>query len=188
VSARRRLRSAATLGVAAATLAAPAAAQDAPVGEDQLRESVRTLEIDESIRTIDLDDSVESLRSERVRGNRVTVSVSADVLFEFDRARLTPQANATIERVAERIRAARGPVRVDGHTDSIGSTAYNLGLSRRRAAAVSDALRTALPAGIAIRARGLGEARPVAPNTVSGEDNPAGRARNRRVTISYPRP
>jgi outer membrane protein OmpA-like peptidoglycan-associated protein len=188
VSAGRRLRGAAIAGVAAATLAAPAAAQDAPVGEEQLRESVRTLEIRESIQTIDLDDSVESLRSERVRGNRVNVSISADVLFEFDRARLTPDANATLERVAGRIRAARGPVRVDGHTDSIGSTTYNLGLSRRRAAAVSDALRAALPAGVAIRARGFGEARPVAPNTVAGDDNPEGRARNRRVTISYPRP
>lgn len=183
----RRLCVVATLGVAAAALASPSAAQDAVVGEEELRGSVSTLDLDESIRTIDIEESIESLQTERERGGRVEVTVSADVLFEFDRARLTPQANTTIERMAERIRAARGPVRVDGHTDSLGSSAYNLALSRRRAAAVSAALRASLPARIEIRARGFGETDPVAPNTESGEDNPAGRAKNRRVTIGYPR-
>jgi outer membrane protein OmpA-like peptidoglycan-associated protein len=78
-------------------------------------------------------------------------------------------------------------VRVDGYTDSVGSDAYNLGLSRRRAAAVSAALRGAIPARLAIQARGHGESDPVAPNTRGADDNPAGRAKNRRVTISYGR-
>jgi len=187
VSGHRRLRTAAAVGATTVALTAPAAAQDAPVGDEELRESVETLEIEESIETIDLDGSIQSLEVERRRGDSVTVTVSADVLFDFDRARLTPKARATVERIAKRIRAARGPVRVDGHTDSIGSEAYNLGLSRRRAAAVSDALRAALPARIAISARGFGESDPVAPNTESGEDNPAGRAKNRRVTIRFRR-
>lgn len=187
MSGARRLRTAATVGAAAVALTAPAAAQQAPVGEDERRQSVVTLEVEESIETIDVDGSVESLETERQSGDRVTVTVSADVLFAFDRARLTPKANATVERIAGRIRSARGPVHVDGHTDDIGSNAYNLGLSRRRAAAVSEALRAALPSRIAISARGFGEANPVAPNSQSGEDNPVGRARNRRVTISYRR-
>jgi OOP family OmpA-OmpF porin len=169
----------------ATLLAAPAWAQ-AP-GEQELRESVLTLEIDESIKTIEIEDSIEALEAETRRGARVTVTVAADVLFEFDRARLTPEAGATVERLARRIRSARGPVRVEGHTDSIGSTAYNRGLSRRRAASVSAALEAALPAGIAIRARGRGESDPVAPNTRGGDDNPAGRARNRRVTVTFGR-
>jgi OmpA-OmpF porin, OOP family len=170
--------------VACASLIATPAWAQAP-GEEELRESVLTLDVEESINTIELEDSVEALEAESRRGERVTVTIAADVLFEFDRARLTPKADATVERLARRLRSARGPVRVDGHTDSIGSSAYNLGLSRRRAASVSEALEAALPGGITIRARGLGESRPVAPNTQGGDDNPAGRARNRRVTITF---
>jgi OOP family OmpA-OmpF porin len=188
VSRSRRLRHAAIAGVAAGALAAPAAAQDAPVGQEQLDESVVSLDTEASVLDIEIDGSVESLQTERERGGRVTVTVAADVLFEFDRARLTQQARTTVSRVARRIRAARGPVRVDGYTDSIGSGSYNLDLSRRRAAAVSEALRADVPGGIDISSRGFGEANPVAPNTTpSGEDNPLGRAKNRRVTISFPR-
>jgi OmpA-OmpF porin, OOP family len=187
VTRRRRCARAATAAAAVAVLpCAPAAAQD--VGAEQLRRSVETIRLDESIETIRIDESVEDLQVERRRGDNVTLTISSDVLFEFDRARLTPEARATVQRIAERIGSGRGPVRVDGHTDSIGSDAYNLRLSRRRAATVSAALRAALPGGIAIRARGFGESRPVEPNTVSGEDNPAGRAKNRRVTISFRRP
>lgn len=176
-----------TLGVAAAVssiaLAAPALAQE----RVDVTGAVENIEADRSVERIEVDESVEDLEVERERAGRVSVTVAADVLFEFDRARLTPKARTTIERLAGRIREARGPVRVDGHTDSIGSDAYNLGLSRRRAAAVSQALRAELPAGMAVTARGHGEADPIAPNTQGGEDNPAGRARNRRVTISFPR-
>jgi OOP family OmpA-OmpF porin len=170
-----------------AVLAASVALAAQQVGEDGIRGSIHTLDVEGSIATIELEDSIERLEVERRRGDTVSVSVSADVLFDFDRARLTGDADATVERIAGRLRSARGPVRVEGHTDSIGSDGYNLGLSRRRAAAVSEALRAALPSGITIRARGRGESQPVAPNTQGGEDNPAGRARNRRVTITYRR-
>jgi OmpA-OmpF porin, OOP family len=183
----RALRRAAIAGVAAGALAAPAAAQDGVVGPAQLEDSVLPLDVEGSVLPIDVEDSVVSLQTERERNGRVSVSVASDVLFEFDRARLTQQAQVTIGRVAERIRDAGGPVQVDGHTDSLGSDSYNLRLSRRRAAAVSAALRAELPARIRIRARGFGEAKPVEPNMIGGEDNPEGRAQNRRVTISFPR-
>jgi outer membrane protein OmpA-like peptidoglycan-associated protein len=179
----RRLAGAAAILAASA---APAAAQD--VGSQQLRDSVETIRLEESIEDIPLGGSVEDLQVERERGGNVTLSVSSDVLFEFDRARLTPVARQTVQRLAERLGSARGPVRVEGHTDSLGSDAYNLRLSRRRAATVTAELRSHLPGGIAISARGFGESRPVAPNTVSGADNPEGRAKNRRVTIRFRRP
>jgi outer membrane protein OmpA-like peptidoglycan-associated protein len=182
----RRACAAAAAGAAAVTLAASAAAQDAPVTADGIRASITTIEVEASVKAIRIRRSVEALEVERRAGDGVTVTVASDVLFEFDRASLTPEAEVTIERIARRNRSARGPVRVEGHTDSLGSAAYNLRLSRRRAATVSRALRGALP-GVAIRARGVGEADPVAPNTRGGDDNPAGRARNRRVTISFPR-
>jgi OmpA-OmpF porin, OOP family len=175
-------RTIALAAAAVALVAAPAGAQDAdPSG------AVLDIEAAESVLDIEIEESIEDLEVERERAGRISVTVASDVLFAFDRARLTPKAGATIERIAGRIREAGGPVRVDGYTDSIGSDAYNLGLSRRRAAAVSQALRAELPARIRIMPRGHGEANPVAPNTVGGDDNPEGRARNRRVTITYPK-
>jgi OmpA-OmpF porin, OOP family len=181
----RRSVTAAAFTAAGGVVAGPALAQD--VGSQQLRDSVETIRLDESIESIKLDGSVEELQVERERGGNVTLSVSSDVLFEFDRARLTPVARQTVQRIAERIRSARGTVQVEGHTDSLGSDAYNLRLSRRRAATVTAALREDLPGGIAIRPRGFGESRPVEPNTIAGEDNPEGRAKNRRVTIRFRR-
>jgi OmpA-OmpF porin, OOP family len=175
VTLRRAAFAAAAL---AAALAAPAAAQD----------GVEDILIEESIEDIVIDDSVEDLQTERVRGGNVEVSISSDVLFEFDRANLTPVARQTVVRMAERIGSGRGPVLIEGHTDSLGTDAYNLRLSRRRAATVTAALRDLLPGGRALRARGYGEARPVASNTTpSGEDDPEGRAKNRRVTIRFAR-
>jgi OmpA-OmpF porin, OOP family len=183
---RLRLFPAVCAGVAAVSLAAPAAAQDAPVDQEQIDESVRSLDIESSVLSIEIEDSVVPLQTERRRGDRVTVTVAADVLFEFDRARLTEKARTTVRRVARRIRGAGGPVRVDGYTDSLGTDAYNLDLSRRRAAAGSEALSADLPGDVEVSSRGHGEANPVAPNELNGEDNPEGRAQNRRVTISFP--
>ena len=71
---------------------------------------------------------------------------------------------------------------VGGHTDAKGSDAYNQALSERRAQAVVDALRQR---GVAtdMDATGHGEAKPVAPNEIGGQDHPAGRQLNRRVEI-----
>jgi outer membrane protein OmpA-like peptidoglycan-associated protein len=117
------------------------------------------------------------------------VDLAADVLFAFDSDRLTPAAQAELEDTARLIRQrAKGPVRVEGHTDAIGSAAYNLDLSRRRAQAVRDALARLLadrPTQFSVR--GFGASKPIAPNrNPDGSDNPKGRARNRRVTVAIP--
>jgi outer membrane protein OmpA-like peptidoglycan-associated protein len=121
------------------------------------------------------------------RAGRRTVTLAADVLFAFDRASLGDGADGLLGDTADTIDArADGPVAVDGYTDSKGADAYNLRLSERRAQTVSDALSRRLGSEHALRAAGHGEADPVAPNTTdSGEDNPAGRRRNRRVTIGF---
>ncbi len=120
------------------------------------------------------------------RAGRRTVTLAADVLFAFDRATLGDRAGALLSDSAGTIDArAAGPVAVDGYTDSKGGDAYNLRLSRRRAETVKNALRQRLRSEHALRAVGHGEADPVAPNTKAGEDNPAGRRRNRRVTIGF---
>jgi outer membrane protein OmpA-like peptidoglycan-associated protein len=105
--------------------------------------------------------------------------LSADVLFAFDKAELTARANTLLAQVASAIRSQSvSVVTVSGFTDSVGTPAYNLGLSRRRAEAVATALRARLGPGVTIRAAGFGEDRPVSDN---GTDR--GRALNRRVEI-----
>ena len=142
---------------------------------------------DLSLNSASLDNSLATEESNK----RVEVTLAADVLFAFDRASLTGRAQSRIAEAAAKIAETDPPfVQVTGYTDSKGSDGYNLGLSRRRAAAVVAALQDELGADApAMRTRGRGEADPVAANTrPDGSDNPRGRARNRRVEIVFPKP
>jgi OOP family OmpA-OmpF porin len=67
---------------------------------------------------------------------------------------------------------------IDGHTDNVGSDAYNLDLSQRRAEAVRAFLVQNGIRGTRVTAQGQGESSPVASNTTE-----AGRQQNRRVEI-----
>jgi outer membrane protein OmpA-like peptidoglycan-associated protein len=119
---------------------------------------------------------------------QVELTLGTDVLFAFGKAELTRAANRRLKQVADRIRRqAKGVVRVDGHTDSVGSEADNLVLSQRRARAVHTALAALLSDDpVSFRVGGHGEDDPVARNTTAdGDDNPAGRAKNRRVEIRF---
>ena len=73
---------------------------------------------------------------------------------------------------------------VNGHSDGLGSGEYNTELSRRRAVAVRDELvRLGVPSGL-LAAQGLGETRPVRPETLpDGGDDAAARQLNRRVEL-----
>lgn len=108
-------------------------------------------------------------------------SVSAEVLFDFDKSVLKPGGKTEIHRLDEGIKAKGLQVTdidIVGHTDSIGSAAYNQGLSERRAMAVKDYMVSdGIDAGI-IDASGQGENQPVASNETS-----SGRTQNRRVDI-----
>jgi OmpA-OmpF porin, OOP family len=134
--------------------------------------------------------SLDESESEVQIGNQQQITLAADVLFAFDRATLTGAARSRLARVAAALRQHPGSdVRIDGYTDAKGSPVYNLKLSVRRAKAVEAALAKLLP-GVSIRfvSVGHGEANPVAANTKPDHsDNPAGRAKNRRVTITFPR-
>jgi len=122
------------------------------------------------------------------RGGETRWRLIADVLFDFDRAELRPQAGGILSDVARQLRERGGRVaiRVEGHTDGLGTEAYNDALSLRRAEAVRNWLTGpgGLP-GNAIEARGFGKRQPVAPNTrPDGGDDPLGRQKNRRVEIA----
>jgi len=124
--------------------------------------------------------------SDQESATRDTLTLRADVLFHFDKSNLTAAAHSILAHVAPQIRArAIGPVQVTGYTDSIGPSSVNGPLSQARAQSVVAAL-TPLTSGINYQAAGKGAADPVAPNTLpDGQDNPAGRALNRRVTIVF---
>jgi outer membrane protein OmpA-like peptidoglycan-associated protein len=109
-----------------------------------------------------------------------------DVLFEFNSARLTAGAQSKVAHIAtvlnERARDRR--VSVEGHADAIGSESYNLALSERRAEVVTQELTYDGVREARLTTRGYGEKYPVVPNTnPDGSDNPAGRAKNRRVEV-----
>src|SRR5699024_6357224 len=76
-------------------------------------------------------------------------------------------------------------VTVSGYTDSVGSDSANKKLSKKRAQAVADVISDSR-SDLELSVKGYGEADPVAKNTAKGgEDNPQGRAKNRRVEVSY---
>lgn len=107
------------------------------------------------------------------------VTLSSEVTFAFDSAELRPQAEVTLDEVARRLNEhTEVNVRIDGHTDSVGSNAYNLQLSQERADSVRNYLMSQGVSGNRMVATGYGEERPVATN-----DTDEGRAMNRRVEI-----
>lgn len=112
------------------------------------------------------------------------IDMSADVLFDFDKADIKPDALPALQKVADIIKTeAKGNVVITGHTDSKGDDAYNQKLSTDRATTVKNWL-----AGQGLTQQfeviGKGESEPVAQNENSdGSDNPEGRAKNRRVSI-----
>ena len=103
-----------------------------------------------------------------------------DVLFRTGSAELRPGAEARLRPLAGYLQANRGVrVRIDGHTDSVGTAASNQSLSERRA----DTVRRTL-AGMGVdrgrfRVQGFGETSPVATNATA-----AGRQSNRRVEVT----
>lgn len=133
----------------------------------------------------DLETEVRSLEVKET-DTEVRIELAADVLFDFDKADILPKAEQTLAQAAELIgERGQGTVRIEGHTDSKGSDAYNQKLSRRRAESVEAWLRGQPGATkVAYTAAGFGATRPVAPNTrADGSDDPQGRQRNRRVEI-----
>jgi photosystem I P700 chlorophyll a apoprotein A2 len=123
----------------------------------------------------------------KVTEQEIRIELSADVLFDFDKADLRPEAQESLRKVATVIAANPGrPIRIEGHTDSKGADAYNQALSDRRAASVKSWL--ANDGGVEaarISTVGLGETRPKVPNEKpDGSDDPEGRQQNRRVEIT----
>jgi OOP family OmpA-OmpF porin len=112
------------------------------------------------------------------------VTFAADAFFDFDKATLKPEGKAKLDDLVSKLGAINLEVIIAvGHTDSIGSVPYNQKLSVRRAESVKAYLVSKGIEANRVYTEGKGKSQPVAPNTINGKDNPAGRARNRRVEI-----
>jgi outer membrane protein OmpA-like peptidoglycan-associated protein len=164
----------------AGTAAAQAADPDAPVPPG----STFTI-LDLQFRIEPIAGAIQALEV-RESAVEIRVGLAADVLFDFDKADIRPDAGPVLAKAAEIVRQhSSHRVTIEGHTDSKGAAAYNQRLSERRAAAVRRWLETeGALTGVPMTTRGWGAAKPVAPNTKpDGSDDPEGRQKNRRVEI-----
>ena len=128
-------------------------------------------------RTQQLEQQLVDLKARQTeRGLELTLS---DVLFEFDKATLTPGALRSLAPLVTFLRENLDrTISIEGHTDSLGSDAYNQQLSQHRAEAVRDFLVQSGISADRITARGMGKGYPVASNATE-----AGRQQNRRVEM-----
>ena len=107
------------------------------------------------------------------------VTYSADAFFDFDKSVLKPAGKEKLDDLTGKIKDINLEVIIAvGHTDSVGSDAYNQKLSVRRAEAVKAYLVSKGIEKSRVYTEGKGEKQPVADNKTA-----AGRAQNRRVEI-----
>lgn len=164
------------VGVAGAAHADPG---DGTYSPEQLAESIMPL--DDGI--VPYERRIEPVDTVERTGEETTVTLKADILFDFASASISDDAVQRIGEIVEPIPDGARVV-VAGHTDAIGTDSDNLALSKQRAQTVADAITAARP-DLKLSVEGYGETRPVADNQRGGEDNPEGRALNRRVEIQY---
>ncbi len=116
---------------------------------------------------------------QRLKNQSLKITMTNEVSFDFNSAAIKPAFHRTLDKVADILkRYKRSVVRITGHTDNIGSSAYNLRLSQRRADAVAWYLEDRGVEPTRIASEGRGETEPRASNNTE-----AGRQLNRRVDI-----
>jgi len=114
------------------------------------------------------------------QGDNITLDMPEAITFAFNSSTLNQRAYAVLDRVADTLREYdQTLIEVAGHTDSIGSEAYNQRLSEQRAQAVANYLISRGISGQRLMVFGAGEMHPVASN-----ETEAGRAENRRVELT----
>jgi outer membrane protein OmpA-like peptidoglycan-associated protein len=135
--------------------------------------------------SVEITKTLRDLGAKQV-GKEIHVTLSGDVLFDFDKWYIKQDAEETLLKLSEGIKETKKKnVLIEGHTDSKGSDSYNLELSQKRADSVRDwFVSQGGVTGVQFKTKGYGETKPIADNTKpDGSDNPEGRAQNRRVEI-----
>lgn len=156
---------------------AQAANRTDQVTSEMVNRSVIELEAKDT--TYELERSIEDMAHSTETG----ATIASDVLFEFGKSEISDESKKIIEDTIQDIPQGAS-VTVDGYTDSIGDDATNQTLSEDRANAVKDVIM-AKRSDLKVTAQGHGESDPVADNGTADKDNPEGRAKNRRVELSF---
>ncbi len=127
----------------------------------------------------ELEGELEGATVERV-GEGIQVTFDSGILFDFDSYALRDASRTNLRELAETLEEYDDTeVLIEGHTDSVGTDAYNMTLSRQRATSVEDYLVALGVSNSRLISRGYGENQPVASN-----ETDAGRQQNRRVEIA----
>lgn len=151
--------------------------------KEQLENSVQRWEPN-NVMEWNSSESVEPLVTNKKDGDDAVITLASDVLFDFNSTKISGDAEEAIAKTVEKVPDG-AKVTVSGYTDSVGDDAANKKLSKERAQAVADVIKDKR-SDLDLSIKGFGEADPVAKNTTKkGDDNPQGRAKNRRVEISY---
>jgi outer membrane protein OmpA-like peptidoglycan-associated protein len=113
-------------------------------------------------------------------GEGLVVTFDSGLLFDFDSDVLRAESKRNLDNLASNLSSfGDSKLLLVGHTDNMGADAYNLDLSRRRAAAVASYLESHGVSPSRVETTGRGEAEPIATN-----DTDAGRQANRRVEFA----
>lgn len=172
ISAAEKARMAAAADAERAAIAKRQAEQAISAAEEEAAKAARArTEADELMKELS------ELKAQQTE--RGIVLTLGDVLFATGKAELSPDANRSVDKLAEFLKKyPKRDVLIEGHTDSVGTDDYNLTLSRKRADSVKYKLMgDGVEAG-RITTKGYGERFPLASN-----DTKAGKAQNRRVEV-----
>ncbi|WP_234568386.1 OmpA family protein [Rhodohalobacter sp. 614A] len=127
----------------------------------------------------ELERNLEGAEIQRVEEG-IAVSFDSGLLFDFDSAKLRPEAMENLKQLAEIMgEDDNTELLIVGHTDSVGDENYNQNLSERRAAVAATFMGTQGIARSRIQVEGMGETEPIADN-----DTEAGRQENRRIEVA----
>jgi outer membrane protein OmpA-like peptidoglycan-associated protein len=127
----------------------------------------------------ELEQSIPGATVQRV-GEGIAVTFASGILFPFNSTEILPDGRTNLQQLANSLeKYPNSDILIVGHTDSVGTDAYNLDLSQRRAMSASNLLQTLGVPASRLHAVGKGESEPIQPN-----DTEAGRAQNRRVEVA----
>ncbi|WP_256011679.1 OmpA family protein [Desertivirga xinjiangensis] len=112
-------------------------------------------------------------------GEGIIVKFDSGILFDFNSATLKAKAKENVQKLVSSLNSnPQTNVLIVGHTDNLGSDAYNLSLSEKRASSVRDYATSLGISTSRLKVSGKGETEPIADNAIE-----SGRASNRRVEV-----
>jgi len=127
----------------------------------------------------ELEQNIPGATIQRV-GEGIAVTFASGILFPFNSTEILPDGRTNLQQLANSLeKYPNSDILIVGHTDSVGTDAYNNDLSQRRALAAQSYLQSFGVPASRLQATGRGESEPIQSN-----DTDAGRAQNRRVEIA----